>query len=148
MKRLRKISSGSISQLFSSGTAIEELPSSFELLLRLEYLDLSDCKRLKSLPSSLYKLKSLGVLNLCGCSNLQRLPECHGQLSSPIIFNLTKTNIERIPESIIQLFMLRYLLLIYCDGGQSSPKIPFLVRWLDVDHSPALQSLTGLFAKF
>ncbi|GAY66147.1 hypothetical protein CUMW_246470 [Citrus unshiu] len=117
MKRLRKISSGNISWLFSSGTSIEELPSSFELLLRLEYLDLSDCKRLKSLPSSLYKLKSLGVLNLCGCSNLQRLPECHGQLSSPIILNLTKTNIERIPESIIQLFMLRYLLLIYCDGG-------------------------------
>ncbi|GAY66148.1 hypothetical protein CUMW_246470 [Citrus unshiu] len=66
MKRLRKISSGNISWLFSSGTSIEELPSSFELLLRLEYLDLSDCKRLKSLPSSLYKLKSLGVLNLCG----------------------------------------------------------------------------------
>ncbi|KAH9726317.1 ADP-ribosyl cyclase/cyclic ADP-ribose hydrolase [Citrus sinensis] len=143
MKRLPEISSGNISWLFLSGTEIEELPSSFELLLRLVYLDLSECKRLKSLPSSLYKLKSLGALNLSGCSSLQRLPECHGQLSSPIILNLTKTNIERIPESIIQLFMLRYLLLIYCEGGQSLRKIPFLGRWLDVDHSPALQPLTG-----
>ncbi|ESR55132.1 hypothetical protein CICLE_v100235021mg, partial [Citrus x clementina] len=104
LKRLPEISSGNISWLFLRGIAIEELPSSIERLLRLSWLDLSDCKRLKSLPSSLYRLKSLGVLSLRGCSNLQRLPECLGQLSSPIILNLAKTNIERIPESIIQLF--------------------------------------------
>ncbi|GAY56989.1 hypothetical protein CUMW_175940, partial [Citrus unshiu] len=111
LKRLPEISSGNLSWFFLRGTAIEELPSSIERLLRLGFLDLSNCKRLKSLPSSLWKLKSLGVLNLCGCSNLQRLPECLGQLSSPIILNLAKTNIERIPESIIQPFMSRYLLL-------------------------------------
>ncbi|KAH9782296.1 ADP-ribosyl cyclase/cyclic ADP-ribose hydrolase [Citrus sinensis] len=66
LKRLPEISSGNVGQLFLSGTAIEELPSSFELLLRLWLLDLSDCKRLKSLPSSLCKLKSLGVLILRG----------------------------------------------------------------------------------
>ncbi|KDO37431.1 hypothetical protein CISIN_1g008394mg [Citrus sinensis] len=82
LKRLPEISSSNTSCLFLSGTAIEELPSSIELLLRLEYLDLSDCKRLKSLPSSLCKLKSLEILDLSGCSNLQRLPECLGQLSS------------------------------------------------------------------
>ncbi|KAH9781855.1 ADP-ribosyl cyclase/cyclic ADP-ribose hydrolase [Citrus sinensis] len=113
LKRLLEISSGNINWLFLRETAIEELPSSIERLLRLGHLDLSDCKRLKSLPSSLFKLKSLGVLNLGGCSNLQRLPECLGQLSSPIILNLAKTNVERIPESIIQLFVLRYLLLSY-----------------------------------
>ncbi|KAH9726182.1 Disease resistance-like protein DSC1 [Citrus sinensis] len=75
LKRLPEISSGNIGQLFLSGTAIEELPSSFELLLRLWLLDLSDCKRLKSLPSSLCKLKSLELLSLRGCSNLQRLPD-------------------------------------------------------------------------
>ncbi|ESR55139.1 hypothetical protein CICLE_v10023584mg, partial [Citrus x clementina] len=118
LKRLPEISSGNISWLFLRGTAIEELPSSIERLLRLGYLDLSNCKRLKSLPSSLYRLKSLGVLNLCGCSNLQRLPECLGQLSSPITFNLAKTNIERIPESIIQLFVSGYLLLSYGERFQ------------------------------
>ncbi|KAH9782322.1 ADP-ribosyl cyclase/cyclic ADP-ribose hydrolase [Citrus sinensis] len=107
LKRLPEISSGNIGQFFLSGTAIEELPSSFELLLRLWLLDLSDCKRLKSLPSSLRKLKSLELLSLRGCSNLQRLPEWLGQLSSPLKVNLMKTNIERIPESIIQQFMLR-----------------------------------------
>ncbi|KAH9726322.1 ADP-ribosyl cyclase/cyclic ADP-ribose hydrolase [Citrus sinensis] len=142
--RLAEISSGNIGQLFLSGTAIEELPSSFELLLRLWLLDLSDCKRLKSLPSSLRKLKSLELLSLRGCSNLQRLPEWLGQLSSPLIVNLLKTNIERIPESIIQQFMLRYILLDYYEGLQSLPKPLFLVRWLDADHYSAPQSLSGI----
>ncbi|ESR55136.1 hypothetical protein CICLE_v10023372mg, partial [Citrus x clementina] len=124
LKKLPEISSSNISRLYLSGTAIEELPSSFELLLRLWWLDLSDCKMLKSLPSILCKLKSLGVLNLRGCSNLRRLPERLGQLSSPIILNLVKTNIEKIPESIIQLFVLRHLLLNYCEGHESLPKFP------------------------
>ncbi|KAH9726186.1 ADP-ribosyl cyclase/cyclic ADP-ribose hydrolase [Citrus sinensis] len=128
LKRLPEISSGNISWLFLRGTAIEELPSSIERLLRLGYLDLSNCKRLKNLPSSLYRLKSLGVLNLCGCSNLQRLPECLGQLSSPITFNLAKTNIERIPESSIQLFVSGYLLLSYGERFQFVQKSPFLER--------------------
>ena len=149
LKRLPDISSGNISRLYLSGTAIEELPSSFELLLRLSWLDLSDCKMLKSLPSSLCKLKSLGVLDLHGCSNLQRLPERLGQLSSPIVLNLVKTNIEKIPESIIQLFVLRCLLLTYCERHHESlPKPPFLVRRLGTDHCPILQSLIGLFTKF
>ncbi|KAH9782315.1 ADP-ribosyl cyclase/cyclic ADP-ribose hydrolase [Citrus sinensis] len=147
LKRLPEILSGNISWLLLRGTAIKELPSSIELLHRLGYLDLSDCKRLKCLTSSLCKLKSLGVLDLHGCSNLQRLPECLGQLSSPILLNLAKTNIERIPESIIQLFVLRYLLLNYSERLQSFPKPPFLARGLDADHCP-LQSLLGLFSKF
>ncbi|ESR55116.1 hypothetical protein CICLE_v10023334mg [Citrus x clementina] len=128
LKRLPEISSGNISWLFLRETAIEELPSSIERLHRLGYLDLLDCKRLKSLPRSLWMLKSLGVLNLSGCSNLQRLPECLAQFSLPIILNLAKTNIERIPKSISQLLMLRYLLLSYSESLQSSPKPPFRAR--------------------
>ncbi|KAH9781848.1 ADP-ribosyl cyclase/cyclic ADP-ribose hydrolase [Citrus sinensis] len=134
---------GNISWLLLRGTAIKELPSSIELLHRLGYLDLSDCKRLKCLPSSLCKLKSLGVLDLHGCSNLQRLPECLGQLSLPILLNLAKTNIERIPESIIELFVLGYLVLNYSERLQSLPKPPFLARGLDADHCP-LQSFLGI----
>ncbi|XP_052292142.1 disease resistance protein RPV1-like isoform X3 [Citrus sinensis] len=128
LKRLPEISSGNISWLFLRGIAIEELPSSIERQLRLSWLDLSDCKRLKSLPSSLYRLKSLGILDLHGCSNLQRLPECLGQLSSPITCNLAKTNIERIPESIIQLFVSGYLLLSYGERFEFVQKPPFLER--------------------
>ncbi|GAY68564.1 hypothetical protein CUMW_265110 [Citrus unshiu] len=101
-----------------------KLPSSIELLLRLGYLDLSDCKRLKSLPSSLCKLKSLEILDLSGRSNLQRLPECLGQLASLGTLLLEKTNIERIPESIIQISVLTYLHLSYCERLQSLPKLP------------------------
>ncbi|KAH9726283.1 ADP-ribosyl cyclase/cyclic ADP-ribose hydrolase [Citrus sinensis] len=147
LKRLPQILSGNISWLLLRGTAIKELPSSIELLHRLGYLDLSDCKSLKCLPSSLCKVKSLGVLDLSGCSNLERLPECLGQLSSPMLLNLAKTNIERIPESIIQLFVLRYLLLNYSERLQSLPKPPFLARGLDADHCP-LQSLLGLFSNY
>ncbi|KAH9726266.1 ADP-ribosyl cyclase/cyclic ADP-ribose hydrolase [Citrus sinensis] len=128
LKRLPEISSGNISWFFLRGTAIEELPSSIERLPRLGYLDLSDCKRLKSLPSSLCKSKSLGVLILCCCSNLQRLPEYLGQFSLPIVLNLVKTNIERIPKSINQLVMLRYVLLSYSERLQSSPKPLFIER--------------------
>ncbi|KAH9781847.1 ADP-ribosyl cyclase/cyclic ADP-ribose hydrolase [Citrus sinensis] len=143
LKSLPEILSGNISWLLLRGTAIKELPSSIELLHRLGYLDLSDCKRLKCLPSSLCKLKSLGVLDLHGCSNLQRLPECLGQLSLPILLNLAKTNIERIPESIIELFVLGYLVLNYSERLQSLPKPPFLARGLDADHCP-LQSFLGI----
>ncbi|XP_052292132.1 disease resistance protein RUN1-like isoform X2 [Citrus sinensis] len=121
--------------------SLKSLPSEIFNLEFLTKLDLSgcsklkrlpeissDCKRLKSLPSSLCKLKSLGVLNLYGCSNLQRLPECLGQLSSPITLGLTETNIERIPESIIQHFVLRYLLLSYSERLQSLPSPLFLAR--------------------
>ncbi|KAH9726344.1 ADP-ribosyl cyclase/cyclic ADP-ribose hydrolase [Citrus sinensis] len=144
LKRLPEISSSNTSCLFFSGTAIEELPSSIELLIRLGYLDLSDCKRLKSLPSSLCKLKSLEILDLSGCSNLQRLSECLGQLSSLGTLLLEKTNIERIPESIIQISVLTYLRLSYCEKLQSVPKLPFLVRWLDADQCTSLQSLSGI----
>ena len=142
LKRLPEISSGNIKWLFLRGTAIEELPSSIERLLWLGYVDLSDYKRLKSVPSSLCKLKPLGVLNLCGCSNLQRLPECLGQLSSPITFNLMKTNIERIPESIFQLFVSGYLILSYGERFQFVQKSPFLERGC-----LALQPFLGLFSK-
>ncbi|KAH9726321.1 ADP-ribosyl cyclase/cyclic ADP-ribose hydrolase [Citrus sinensis] len=127
LKRLPEISSSNTSCLFLSRTAIEELPSSIELLIRLGYLDLSDCKRLKSLPSSLCKLKSLEILDLSGCSNLQRLSECLGQLSSLGTLLLEKTNIERIPESTIQISVLTYLRLSYCERLQSVPKasIPY-----------------------
>ncbi|ESR55158.1 hypothetical protein CICLE_v100245401mg, partial [Citrus x clementina] len=119
-----------------------KLPSSIELLIRLGYLDLSDCKRLKSLPSSLCKLKSLEILDLSGCSNLQRLSECLGQLSSLGTLLLEKTNIERIPESIIQISVLTYPRLSYCERLQSVPKLPSLIRWLDADNCTSLQSLS------
>ncbi|XP_052292146.1 disease resistance protein RUN1-like isoform X7 [Citrus sinensis] len=121
--------------------SLKSLPSGIFNLEFLTKLDLSgcsklkrlpeissDCKRLKSLPSSLYRLKSLGILDLHGCSNLQRLPECLGQLSSPITCNLAKTNIERIPESIIQLFVSGYLLLSYGERFEFVQKPPFLER--------------------
>ncbi|KAH9726336.1 hypothetical protein KPL70_008232 [Citrus sinensis] len=75
---------------------------------------------------------------------MKRLPECLGQLSSLGTLLLEKTNIERIPESIIQISVLTYLRLSYCERLQSVPKLPFLIRWLDADNCTSLQSLSGI----
>lgn len=60
-------------ELFLDGTAIEELPSSIQLLTGLILLNLENCTNLVGLPSSMDGLTSLRTLNLFGCfaSNLK-----------------------------------------------------------------------------
>lgn len=59
------ISSSTVENLFSDGTATEEVPSSIDYLSRPAMLNLSDdCKRLESLPRSLCKLRFLPYLCL------------------------------------------------------------------------------------
>ncbi|KAH9725673.1 ADP-ribosyl cyclase/cyclic ADP-ribose hydrolase [Citrus sinensis] len=71
-----------LSELFLDGTSIKEVPSSIELLTKLELLNLSDCKNLVRLPSSIIALKSLKTLNLSGCFKLENVPETLGQIES------------------------------------------------------------------
>lgn len=54
-----------LSELYLDGTAVEELPLSFENLSGLTLLSLQDCKNLSSFPS--IKLSSLKTLILSGC---------------------------------------------------------------------------------
>ncbi|CAN6705598.1 unnamed protein product [Malus baccata var. baccata] len=66
-----------LSLLDLSGSKIKELRLSINNLTGLRYLDLKDCKELKSLPNIIH-MKSLNTLdlslNLCGCTNLSHLP--------------------------------------------------------------------------
>ncbi|XP_019056468.1 PREDICTED: probable WRKY transcription factor 19, partial [Tarenaya hassleriana] len=62
--------SENIREIYLSGTAIREVPSSIENLSKLAILDLENCKRLQHLPMGVSYLKSLGTLKLSGCSNL------------------------------------------------------------------------------
>ncbi|KAH9781733.1 ADP-ribosyl cyclase/cyclic ADP-ribose hydrolase [Citrus sinensis] len=55
-------------ELFLDGTAIEELPSSIQLLNGLILLNLEKCTHLVGLPSTINDLTSLITLNLSGCS--------------------------------------------------------------------------------
>ncbi|CAL8173621.1 unnamed protein product [Prunus armeniaca] len=55
-------------------TAIEQIPSSIEHLVGLDYLNISDCKSLLGLPSAMCNLKSLKTLCVKRCSKLDKLP--------------------------------------------------------------------------
>ncbi|KAJ4713861.1 Resistance gene-like [Melia azedarach] len=71
-----------LSKLHLDGTAIEELPSSVELLSKLAFLDLNDCKNLVRLPSTINGLRSLKTLKLSGCSKLENVPKNLGKVKS------------------------------------------------------------------
>lgn len=62
-------------ELQLDGTAIEELPQSFDRLIGLTLLNLGDCNSLLHLPSTIRSLKSLKRLILTGCSELRDIPD-------------------------------------------------------------------------
>lgn len=66
---------GRLVELDLTMTAIKEVPSSVEYLVRLRTLMLAFCENLINLPTSIYKLQSLYLLNLEGCSNLRKFPK-------------------------------------------------------------------------
>ncbi|KAG5574239.1 hypothetical protein H5410_054373 [Solanum commersonii] len=109
----------SLKHLNLSGNNFEHLPRSIAQLGALEYLDLSDCKRLTQLPKGIRCLFSLKKLDLSYCNIIDgRLPEDIGSLLSLEELNLSYCNIidGRLPEDIGSLS----LNLSYCniiDGG-------------------------------
>ncbi|XP_040374516.1 disease resistance protein RPV1-like [Rosa chinensis] len=64
----------SLRLLTLKGSDIRELDESIENLIGLEYLDLADCKNLRTLPCSIYGLQNLWFLDLGECSKLVRFP--------------------------------------------------------------------------
>ncbi|KAJ9691428.1 hypothetical protein PVL29_013567 [Vitis rotundifolia] len=66
--------------LYASGTAIEELPSSFEHLQGLQCLKLARCDSLVSLPESFCNLSSLITLDVSFCTKLEKFPKNLGSL--------------------------------------------------------------------
>ncbi|KAL6132627.1 hypothetical protein ACLB2K_064867 [Fragaria x ananassa] len=63
-----------LSSLSIDGTATEELPSSIEHLVGLNYLYIHNSKSLQSIPgTSIFRLKSLIALDMKGCPKLKKL---------------------------------------------------------------------------
>ncbi|TXG68456.1 hypothetical protein EZV62_003391 [Acer yangbiense] len=77
-----------------------KLPSSIEVLSRLNGLDLGHCSKLKCLPTSICKWKSLELLSLENCSKLDKFPDDIGTLNSLTILETTGTVIRELPSSI------------------------------------------------
>ncbi|XP_062020855.1 TMV resistance protein N-like [Rosa rugosa] len=110
----------------------------------LEFLDLSNCKRLKEVHSSVGSLKKLVDLNLQKCSNLVRLPgevnwrslrsinlnyctrlesfpEIEGEMKYMTSLSLDHTGIKALPSSIGYLINLRSLVLANCGNLTDLP---------------------------
>ncbi|KAM4085496.1 hypothetical protein ACJW30_10G032400 [Castanea mollissima] len=90
----------SLEELYLSETAIKELPLSFEFLIGLTSLDLTNCKDFVLLPNTMCSLKSLFIINLSGCSKFVNLPENLGNLEGLFSLSLKGTAIEVLPSSV------------------------------------------------
>ncbi|ESR54973.1 hypothetical protein CICLE_v10024511mg, partial [Citrus x clementina] len=144
------ISMEDLSELFLDGTSIAEVPSSIELLTRLELLNLNDCRSLVRLPSSINGLKSLKTLNLSGCFKLENVPETIGQVESLEILDISGTAIRQPQSSIFLMKNLKELSFHGCKGSPSSAswflRFPInLMRWSSDPVALSLSSsLSGL----
>ncbi|KAJ9676054.1 hypothetical protein PVL29_024849 [Vitis rotundifolia] len=114
------------------GTAIKELPSSVDHLTALQYLDLPECKNLKSLPLSICRLKSDVYLNLNRCSNLEAFPEISENMNSLQCLFLCETAIKGLPSSIENLVDLRLLVLDNCKNLATLPSSIYSFRYLTI----------------
>ncbi|KAH9782144.1 ADP-ribosyl cyclase/cyclic ADP-ribose hydrolase [Citrus sinensis] len=144
------ISVEDLSELFLDGTSITEVPSSIELLTKLQWLNLNDCRSLVRLPSSINGLKSLKTLNLSGCFKLDNVPETLGQVESLEKLDISFTARRQPPSSI---FLMKNLKELSCRGCKGSPssasrflRFPVnLMRWSSDPVALSLpSSLSGL----
>ena len=103
-----------LKELYLSGTAIKEFPSSIEGLTALTFLTLNDCKNLVCLPSTICSLKLLECLDLSGCSNCDNLPENLGNLKSLKNLYLSEKTIKEVRSSIEGLTAFTLLILKDC----------------------------------
>ncbi|KAJ6379554.1 hypothetical protein OIU76_016238 [Salix suchowensis] len=151
-------------ELRLDGTAITELPSSFNRLAGLVLLNMSSCKNLESIPSSISGLKSLKKLDVSDCSELKNIPENLGKvekeldlracklgegavpediglLSSLRSLNLSENNFVSLPKSINQLSRLEKLALKDCVMLESLPEVPLQVQKVKFDGCQRLKEI-------
>ncbi|KAF9663900.1 hypothetical protein SADUNF_Sadunf17G0100200 [Salix dunnii] len=107
-------------------TGITELSSSFDHLIGLVLLSMSNCHNLTRIPKGIDCLKSLKKLYLSGCSKLEFIPENLGRVGSLEEFDLSGTLIKQMPESISLLKNLKVLLLSL-DGCKRIVVLPSLL---------------------
>ncbi|KAB2596592.1 TMV resistance protein N-like [Pyrus ussuriensis x Pyrus communis] len=111
---------GNLWDLYLSRSKIKELPSSINNLTGLSYLNLDNCKELKSLPI-IIRMKSLKIIDLSGCSSLEMFPEILEVMEELYELNLSGSKIKELPLSINNLTGLSYLNLEDCRELRNLP---------------------------
>ncbi|KAG0608634.1 hypothetical protein M758_8G121100 [Ceratodon purpureus] len=101
---------------------LTKLPQTVGLLTNLDWLEISDCWRVRELPECIGHLKLLTTLRLMRCGSLVALPDCLGALTSLRHLWIQQcTSLTKLPESIGLLSSLRGLRIQGCAGLQALP---------------------------
>ncbi|KAK4594871.1 hypothetical protein RGQ29_018557 [Quercus rubra] len=96
---------------------------------KLTFLNLKDCKNLRSLPSK-FEMEFLEILILSGCSNLKRIPEFGENMKNVSELYLDDTAITKLPTSIENLTGLVSLNVKDCKNLMSLPSTFLNMKWL------------------
>uniref|UniRef100_A0A2N9G6P8 AAA+ ATPase domain-containing protein n=1 Tax=Fagus sylvatica TaxID=28930 RepID=A0A2N9G6P8_FAGSY len=94
-------------------TNLVEVHPSIGVLRRLIFLNLKDCKCLRSLPNKI-EMESLEILMLSGCSKVKKIPEFAENMQQFRELSLNGTAIKKLPSSIKHLTGLTLLNLRDC----------------------------------
>ncbi|KAH9782147.1 ADP-ribosyl cyclase/cyclic ADP-ribose hydrolase [Citrus sinensis] len=139
------ISVEDLSELFLDGTSITEVPSSIELLTKLQWLNLNDCRSLVRLPSSINGLCSLTKLDISYCDLGEgAIPSSIGDLCSLEWLLLSGNSFVSLPASIYRLSNLRRIELEECKMLQNLPRLPASIRWISLDGCVSLETISDV----
>ncbi|AES65249.1 disease resistance protein (TIR-NBS-LRR class), putative [Medicago truncatula] len=124
------VTSEEMTWLSLRGTTIHEFSSLMLRNSKLDYLDLSDCKKLNFVGKKLSNdrgLESLSILNLSGCTQINTLSMSFildGARSLEFLYLRNCCNLETLPDNIQNCLMLSFLELDGCINLNSLPKLP------------------------
>jgi len=118
--------------------------NSFGYLNKLEIVDATGCRKLKSFPP--LQLPSLKELELTGCKSLNRFPELLCKMTNIKEITIYDTSIEELPFSFGNLIELCYL-TISCVYFKILPECLtecHLLRILNLDYCYSLEEIRGI----
>ncbi|WMV34794.1 hypothetical protein MTR67_028179 [Solanum verrucosum] len=85
--------------ILKSCVSLVEIHPSIGHLRKVIFLNMENCKNLKSLPSSI-QMESLEIFNLSGCEKLEKFPEIQGNMELLSELLLAHTAIWELPSSV------------------------------------------------
>ncbi|XP_059299422.1 disease resistance protein Roq1-like [Lycium ferocissimum] len=101
--------------ILKSCISLVEIHPSIGNLKKLIFLNMENCKSIKSLPSSI-QMESLESFNLSGCEKLEKFPEIRGNMELLSELLLARTAIWELPSSVGQLSGISLLDLRSCQN--------------------------------